>query len=267
MHCILSYVSYTNHVYSIKYILLLLSPRTLTWLPSSSLLLPLGSAHGDFLQDILARSAACKTEGVCSTEVGNLPGNVRKNRYKDVLPYDQTQVILSLLQEEGHGDYINGNFIRGTDGSQAYIATQGPLPHSMLDFWRLVWEFGVKVILMACREMENGRSCFLFVFSFVKWALAIIPISSVTTYAPYMLFLICLSFPMFQNCPSVYQLQYMSWPDRGVPSNPEHVLTMVEEAYHLQGSGPSPLCVHCRLKKWVLWGSGETEVIRSGGGK
>uniref|UniRef100_A0A8C0Z0P7 protein-tyrosine-phosphatase n=1 Tax=Canis lupus familiaris TaxID=9615 RepID=A0A8C0Z0P7_CANLF len=65
--------------------------------------------------------------------------------------------------------------------------------------------------------------------------------------APYMLFLICLSFPMFQNCPSVYQLQYMSWPDRGVPSNPEHVLTMVEEAYHLQGSGPSPLCVHCSV--------------------
>uniref|UniRef100_A0A8I3PJT3 protein-tyrosine-phosphatase n=1 Tax=Canis lupus familiaris TaxID=9615 RepID=A0A8I3PJT3_CANLF len=50
-----------------------------------------------------------------------------------------------------------------------------------------------------------------------------------------------------KNCPSVYQLQYMSWPDRGVPSNPEHVLTMVEEAYHLQGSGPSPLCVHCSV--------------------
>uniref|UniRef100_A0A8I3PXN5 protein-tyrosine-phosphatase n=1 Tax=Canis lupus familiaris TaxID=9615 RepID=A0A8I3PXN5_CANLF len=258
MHCILSYVSYTNHVYSIKYILLLLSPRTLTWLPSSSLLLPLGSAHGDFLQDILARSAACKTEGVCSTEVGNLPGNVRKNRYKDVLPYDQTQVILSLLQEEGHGDYINGNFIRGTDGSQAYIATQGPLPHSMLDFWRLVWEFGVKVILMACREMENGDPYLLDLNG------RCLTCSRCSIHA---FFKICLSFPMFQNCPSVYQLQYMSWPDRGVPSNPEHVLTMVEEAYHLQGSGPSPLCVHCRLKKWVLWGSGETEVIRSGGGK
>lgn len=84
---------------------------------------------------------------------------------------DQTRVILSLLQEEGQGDYINGNFIRvrlqvrewadgvgcqrdlssefgfyqGTDGSPAYIATQGPLPHTLLDFWRLVWEFGVKV--------------------------------------------------------------------------------------------------------------------------
>ncbi|KAB0392597.1 hypothetical protein E2I00_016528, partial [Balaenoptera physalus] len=123
---------------------------------------------GEF-SDIRARSASWKTDSVCSTEAGSRPENVRKNRYKDVLPYDQTRVILSLLQEEGHGDYINGNFIRvrlgvkegaevveGTDGSQAYIATQGPLPHTLLDFWRLIWEFGVKVILMACQEMENG---------------------------------------------------------------------------------------------------------------
>ncbi|KAF5928801.1 hypothetical protein HPG69_013645 [Diceros bicornis minor] len=47
---------------------------------------------------------------------------------------------------------------------------------------------------------------------------------------------------------SVYQLQYMSWPDKGVPSNPDHVLAMVEEARRLQGSGLSPLCVHCRSR-------------------
>ncbi|KAK2507122.1 hypothetical protein MC885_004111 [Smutsia gigantea] len=117
-----------------------------------------GAVLASEFRDIRARSAAWKTESaLCSAEAGSRPGNVRKNRYKDVLPYDQTRVILSLLQEEGHSDYINGNFIRGTDGSQAYIATQGPLPHTLLDFWRLVWEFGVKVILMACREMENGR--------------------------------------------------------------------------------------------------------------
>ncbi|OBS74220.1 hypothetical protein A6R68_15249 [Neotoma lepida] len=120
---------------------------------ASSLLL----ARGAFCQDIKARSVAWKTGGVCSTKVGSRLGNTKKNRYKDVVPYDETRVILSLLQEEGHGDYINANFIRGTDGSQAYIATQGPLPHTLLDFWRLVWEFGVKVILMACQETENGR--------------------------------------------------------------------------------------------------------------
>ncbi|XP_033047842.1 tyrosine-protein phosphatase non-receptor type 18 isoform X5 [Trachypithecus francoisi] len=168
---------------------------------------------GEF-SDIQARSAAWKADGMCSTKAGSRPENVRKNRYKDVLPYDHTRVILSLLQEEGHSDYINGNFIRGVDGSLAYIATQGPLPHTLLDFWRLVWEFGVKVILMACREIENG-----------------------------------------QESRSVSQLQYMSWPDRGVPSSPDHMLAMVEEARRLQGSGPEPLCVHCSA------GCGRTGVL------
>ncbi|KAB1278644.1 Tyrosine-protein phosphatase non-receptor type 18 [Camelus dromedarius] len=116
-----------------------------------------GAVLASEFSDIRARSAAWKTDNVCTTEAGNRPENMRKNRYKDVVPYDQTRVSLSLLQEEGHGDYINGNFIRGTDGRRAYIATQGPLPHTLLDFWRLIWEFGVKVVLMACRETENGR--------------------------------------------------------------------------------------------------------------
>ncbi|XP_022446199.1 tyrosine-protein phosphatase non-receptor type 18 isoform X2 [Delphinapterus leucas] len=185
--------------------------------------------------DIQARSASWKTDSMCSTEAGSRPENVRKNRYKDVLPYDKTRVILSLLQEEGHGDYINGNFIRGTDGSQAYIATQGPLPHTLLDFWRLIWEFGVKVILMACQEIENGRTR-------ETW------LNADTT-------LRTLQVTFQKESRSVYQLQYMSWPDRGVPSNPDHVLAMVEEARRLQGSGPSPLCVHCSA------GCGRTGVL------
>lgn len=81
------------------------------------------------------------------------------------------------------------------------------------------------------------------------------------------LFILCLSFSMFQESRSVFQLQYMSWPDRGVPSNPDNVLAMVEKARHLQGSGPNPLCVHCRFNKWALWGSGEIEgmVVGEGG--
>uniref|UniRef100_A0A8C9DU32 protein-tyrosine-phosphatase n=1 Tax=Prolemur simus TaxID=1328070 RepID=A0A8C9DU32_PROSS len=54
---------------------------------------------------------------------------------------------------------------------------------------------------------------------------------------------------------SVYQLQYMSWPDHGVPSSPDHILAMVEEAHRLQGSGPGPLCVHA--------GCGRTGVLCS----
>ncbi|XP_010836421.1 PREDICTED: tyrosine-protein phosphatase non-receptor type 18, partial [Bison bison bison] len=209
-------------------------------------------------QDIRARSAAWKTESVRSTEAGSRPENVRKNRYKDVLPYDQTRVILSLLQEEGHGDYINGNFIRGTDGSQAYIATQGPLPHTLLDFWRLIWEFGVKVILMACQEMENGRKKCERYWALQQEPLQIGPFCITLTREMWLnpdIKLRILQVTFQKESRSVSQLQYMSWPDRGVPSNPDNVLAMVEKARHLQGSGPNPLCVHCSA------GCGRTGVL------
>ncbi|XP_058404686.1 tyrosine-protein phosphatase non-receptor type 18 isoform X2 [Diceros bicornis minor] len=217
-----------------------------------------GAILASEFSDIRARSAAWKSSNLCSTEAGSRPGNVRKNRYKDVLPYDQTRVILSLLQEEGHGDYINGNFIRGTDGSQAYIATQGPLPHTLLDFWRMVWEFGVKVILMACGETENGRKkCECY------WAREEEPLQTglfcITltreTWLNVDIMLRTLQVTFQKESRSVYQLQYMSWPDKGVPSNPDHVLAMVEEARRLQGSGLSPLCVHCSA------GCGRTGVL------
>ncbi|EDL99309.1 rCG22217 [Rattus norvegicus] len=208
--------------------------------------------------DIKARSVAWKTEGVCSTKAGSQQGNSKKNRYKDVVPYDETRVILSLLQEEGHGDYINANFIRGTDGSQAYIATQGPLPHTLLDFWRLVWEFGVKVILMACQETENGRrKCERY------WAQEREPLQA----GPFCITLTketaltaditlrTLQVTFQKESRPVHQLQYMSWPDHGVPSSSDHILTMVEEARCLQGLGPGPLCVHCSA------GCGRTGVL------
>ncbi|XP_059732858.1 tyrosine-protein phosphatase non-receptor type 18 isoform X2 [Bos taurus] len=209
----------------------------------------LGGRHGVVFagefSDIRARSAAWKTESVRSTEAGSRPENVRKNRYKDVLPYDQTRVILSLLQEEGHGDYINGNFIRGTDGSQAYIATQGPLPHTLLDFWRLIWEFGVK------------KKCERY-WALQQEPLQIGPFCITLTRDMWLnpdIKLRILQVTFQKESRSVFQLQYMSWPDRGVPSNPDNVLAMVEKARHLQGSGPNPLCVHCSA------GCGRTGVL------
>nr|XP_042122010.1 tyrosine-protein phosphatase non-receptor type 18 isoform X3 [Peromyscus maniculatus bairdii] len=126
-------------------------PNTLTWRLSSSLL-PLLSCLFSAFWLVVPSSRILRP--------AHWPGRLEvcaPLRSAVGLGTPRRTATKTWCHEEGHGDYINANFIRGTDGSQAYIATQGPLPHTLLDFWRLVWEFGVKVILMACQETENGR--------------------------------------------------------------------------------------------------------------
>lgn len=93
-----------------------------------------------------------------SVEVGKERCNMKKNRYKDILPFDQTRVPLTLLAGDGYGDYINANFIQGIDETPEYIATQGPLINTVIDLWRMVWQYRVTVIVMVCeRDRERER--------------------------------------------------------------------------------------------------------------
>ena len=73
------------------------------------------------------------------------------------LSVDYTRVALSEYPGVPGSDYINANFIKGASGSNAYIACQGPLPHTVNDFWRMVVECEVQVIVMACNEQEAGK--------------------------------------------------------------------------------------------------------------
>ncbi|XP_078732464.1 tyrosine-protein phosphatase non-receptor type 12-like, partial [Lampetra fluviatilis] len=82
------------------------------------------------------------------TAAGELPENSKKNRYKDILPFDYSRVVLSLQTDEATSDYINANFVQGLNGPRTYIATQGPLAHTVIDFWRMIWEYDIQVIVM-----------------------------------------------------------------------------------------------------------------------
>ncbi|XP_059181909.1 receptor-type tyrosine-protein phosphatase beta-like [Centropristis striata] len=90
-------------------------------------------------------------------DVARLPENRGKNRYNNILPYDSTRVKLSYLEDDPCSDYINASYVPGANYRREYVATQGPLPGTKDDFWRMVWEHGVYNVVMVTQCVEKGR--------------------------------------------------------------------------------------------------------------
>uniref|UniRef100_UPI0037E7C1DA tyrosine-protein phosphatase non-receptor type 7-like isoform X1 n=2 Tax=Semicossyphus pulcher TaxID=241346 RepID=UPI0037E7C1DA len=94
----------------------------------------------------------------------DVPGHMIKDRYKTILPNPESRVILKSPEEEAGPDrYINANYIRGYKGAhKAYIATQGPMLHTVGDFWDMVWQERSSIIIMVTRLKENNEKCELY---------------------------------------------------------------------------------------------------------
>jgi len=79
-----------------------------------------------------------------------------KNRYKDILPFEHARVRLEG-RPEGACDYVNASHLRSTRSHKRYIASQGPLPATFEDFWSVIWDQDVRVIVMLTAESEGGQ--------------------------------------------------------------------------------------------------------------
>uniref|UniRef100_UPI00358F74D3 receptor-type tyrosine-protein phosphatase gamma-like n=1 Tax=Myxine glutinosa TaxID=7769 RepID=UPI00358F74D3 len=98
----------------------------------------------------------------CTTDFGTntcRPKNKRKNHYVSIVAYDHTQVRLCTQQgkESKHGGFINANYIDGYNRPQAYIVSQGPQRSTAGEFWRMIWEQHIEVIVMLTQLVENGQ--------------------------------------------------------------------------------------------------------------
>merc|ERR1712130_971096 len=92
-----------------------------------------------------------------STAIAFKVENKKKNRYPDKLPYDHNRVLLNALSSGTNSDYINASTVMDHDPrNPAYIVTQGPMAHTVADFWQMVWEQGSVVLVMLSRLSENG---------------------------------------------------------------------------------------------------------------
>uniref|UniRef100_A0A3B4FTT4 protein-tyrosine-phosphatase n=1 Tax=Pundamilia nyererei TaxID=303518 RepID=A0A3B4FTT4_9CICH len=192
-------------------------------------------------------STKYRTEKIYPTNIGEREENVKKNRYKDILPFDHSRVKLKLKTTNQDTDYINANFIKGMDGPEAYIATQGPLPNSVIDFWRMIWEYNV-VIVMACREFEMGRKkCERYFpmqgeqpMSFGPFRISYESEQARTDY-----FIRTLTAQYENESRRITQFHYMNWPDHDVPSSFDSILDMIGLMREYQENNDVPICVHC----------------------
>nr|XP_057908591.1 tyrosine-protein phosphatase non-receptor type 22 [Doryrhamphus excisus]XP_057908592.1 tyrosine-protein phosphatase non-receptor type 22 [Doryrhamphus excisus] len=205
------------------------------------------SIHGEFMR-LKNQSIRYRDDKTYPTKSAETQENIKKNRYKDILPFDHTRVKLTLTTSKADTDYINASFIKGVTGSQAYIATQGPLHHTVLDFLRMLWEYEIHVIVMSCREFEMGKKkCERYwpqkeEESFVCGPF-IVHCDCEEDKGAYLTRTLKLTYD--NCCRTIKQLHYVNWPDHGVPNFILPILDMMEEMRTYQSHDDIPICIHC----------------------
>ncbi|XP_019645820.1 PREDICTED: receptor-type tyrosine-protein phosphatase F-like, partial [Branchiostoma belcheri] len=83
--------------------------------------------------------------------------NKAKNRYKNIVPYDYSRVELEPLPGKPDSDYINASWVNGYSKPKAFIAAQGPSAETVEDFWRMIWQYGPKYIIMMADQADKYR--------------------------------------------------------------------------------------------------------------
>ncbi|XP_056655477.1 tyrosine-protein phosphatase non-receptor type 12 isoform X2 [Monodelphis domestica] len=193
-------------------------------------------------------STKYRTEKIYPTATGEKEENVKKNRYKDILPFDHSRVKLTLKTPSQDSDYINANFIKGVYGPKAYVATQGPLANTVIDFWRMIWEYNVVIIVMACQEFEMGRKkCERYWPLYGDESLTFSPfqITCEAEQARTDYFIRTLLLEFQNESRRLYQFHYVNWPDHDVPSSFDSILDMISLMREYQEHEDVPICIHC----------------------
>ncbi|XP_053105996.1 receptor-type tyrosine-protein phosphatase C isoform X2 [Hemicordylus capensis] len=208
---------------------------------------------------------------------GHRDENKSKNRSSAVIPYDYNRVLFKQ-EEEGSREsehsnassdeesdceepnrYINASFITGYWLQNAMIATQGPLPETTGDFWNMVYQRKVKVIVMLT-ELKNDTQ----ELSAQYWGEGkktydglTVDLKDTNCCSSYTIRAFELTHGKRKETRTVFHYQYQKWNSSVLPENPKDLVTMIQ---NLKQKLPTPniteetnlysknvpLVVHCR---------------------
>ncbi|XP_052417863.1 receptor-type tyrosine-protein phosphatase delta-like isoform X25 [Carassius gibelio] len=181
-------------------------------------------------------------------EHSNLEVNKPKNRYANVIAYDHSRVLLSAIDGIPGSDYINSNYIDGYRKQNAYIATQGALPETFGDFWRMIWEQRSANIVMMTKLEERSRvKCDQYWPNRGTETYGLIQVTLLDTVE---LATYCVrTLALYKNGSSekreVRQFQFTAWPDHGVPEHPTPFLAFLRRVKSCNPPDAGPMVVHC----------------------
>lgn len=184
------------------------------------------------------------------SEASLIPANRGKNRYTNILAYDKTRVLLNAVDDEPGSDYVNANYIAGNNSPREFIASQGPLPGTKEDFWRMVWEQNSHIIVALCQVVERGRIKCDHYWPYdneSEWIgtdlnLQMTRESTLPEWIEREFVLI-----KGEERKEIKQFHFIVWPDNGVPNPLDPLVRFVRQVRHEMNRFPTsgPTVIHC----------------------
>ncbi|XP_032298871.1 receptor-type tyrosine-protein phosphatase N2 isoform X3 [Coturnix japonica] len=185
-----------------------------------------------------------------ATTVAQQEENIQKNRSQAVVPYDHSRICLKAENSHDNSDYINASPIMDHDPrNPAFIATQGPLPATVADFWQMVWENGCVVIVMLTPLTESGvKQCYHYWPDEGSNLYHIYEVNLVSEHIWCEDFLVrsfYLKNLQTNETRTVTQFHFLSWNDQRVPASTRSLLDFRRKVNKCYRGRSCPVVVHC----------------------
>ncbi|XP_056351829.1 receptor-type tyrosine-protein phosphatase-like N isoform X2 [Oenanthe melanoleuca] len=185
-----------------------------------------------------------------SCSIAQSEANLKKNRNPDYVPYDHVRIKLKAESNPSRSDFINASPIIEHDPRMpAYIATQGPLSHTIADFWQMVWEHGCTVIVMLSPLAEDSvKQCDRYWPDEGSSLYHIYEVNLVSEHIWCEDFLVrsfYLKNVQSQETRTLTQFHFLSWPAEGIPTTTRPLLDFRRKVNKCYRGRSCPIIVHC----------------------